>query len=258
MTAYQGGKGRIGKRIACVLRVIENDILDSSETDYIEPFCGMCGVLFNMAMGSRRRIVANDTNGDVIEMWKCIQKGWDPPKTCSRSEFDDLKKNDRYIPSAKRGFVGSISSYGNIFMGYYRLHLQPPHRDYIGEGRKRVLSISKYTDKVEFTHGSYENVCVSNSIVYCDPPYIKNKFKTAHFQGFDHVRFWDVMREWSHVAIVVVSERTAPSDFKCIWNIDVNFSINKQTLTKSSECLFVHDSLFDRLSLEAIDTIKHI
>lgn len=76
-----------------------------------------------------RNIIGNDANGDVIRMWTEIQNGWDPPRSCSREEFIDLKSNHRDIPNATRGFLGYISSYGNIFMGYYRSHLQPSHRD---------------------------------------------------------------------------------------------------------------------------------
>lgn len=258
MTAYQGGKGRLGKRISKIIKEIEID-LNITNSPYIEPFCGMCGVMYHMASSHPRRVlIANDANGDVVEMWKQIQGGWDPPISCSKDEFLHLKENNRDVPSARRGFLGSVSSYGNIFMGYYRLHLQPSHRDYIREGRTRILKIAENFGDVCFTHGSYEDIDVRGSLVYCDPPYIKNRFKTAHFQEFDHDKFWDVMREWSSESTVVISERTAPDDFRCIWSINRDFSINKQSLTKTVECLFTHESNYSRLSNETIENIKNM
>lgn len=254
MTAYQGGKGRLGKKISIIIKMIEND-LDITTRTYVEPFCGMCGVMFHVSMLDKdRKIIANDANGDVIKMWTELQNGWDPPESCSREEFNELKNNHRQIPNAKRGFLGSVSSYGNIFMGYYRLHLS--HRNYVGEGRKRILKISKFLENVEFTHGSYENVPINDSIVYCDPPYINNGFKTRYFQGFDHDHFWNIMRTWSLKEIVIISERTSPDDFKCIWKVNKHFSINKQTLTKSTECLFIHESIYNKISCETLDDIK--
>lgn len=259
MTAYQGGKGRLGKRISKIIRAIELEF-DIMDSPYIEPFCGMCGVMNHVATSSRpgRTLIANDANGDVVQMWKQIQGGWDPPSFCSKDEFSDLKKNNRGVPSARRGFLGSVSSYGNIFMGYYRLHLQPTHRDYIGEGRTRILKLADKLGSVRFTHGSYEDVDVRDTLVYCDPPYIKNGFKTAHFQEFDHEKFWNTVREWSSTATVIVSERVAPDDFKCVWSLDRNFSINKQSLTRTVECLFLHEGTYSRLSAETLENITNM
>lgn len=258
MTAYQGGKGRLGKKISEIIRLIEEDFSVSNST-YIEPFCGMCGVMFHVAArDGNREIIANDANGDVIQMWRQLQEGWDPPSSCSREEFSEMKHNDRDIPDACRGFLGSVSSYGNIFMGYYRLHLQPNHRNYVEEGRTRILNIVQHFKNSSFIHGPYENIDVRNAFVYCDPPYIKNGFKTNHFQGFDHVRFWGVMRKWSKISTVLISERTAPDDFKCVWSLDRHFSINKQSLTKSTECLFVHESIFLRLSKDVREKILNV
>ena len=256
MTAYQGGKGRLGKKIARVINFIEDD-LNYANSRYIEPFCGMCGVMYHMSLHHRdREIQGIDINGDIIEMWRETQRGWDPPESCSRQEFENLKRNNRETPSAVRGFLGSVSSYGNIFMGYYRLHLQPTHRNYVKEGKSRVLKLAKELQGVHFKQDSYENAVVDGAVVYCDPPYFLNGFKTDHFQQFDHQTFWETMRKWSSKSIVIVSERTAPEDFTCIWSLDVNFSINKTSLTKTKECLFLHSSTVSKMSTETLVRIQ--
>lgn len=47
------------------------------------------------------------------------------------------------------------------------------------------------------------------------------------------------MREWSKNNIVIVSEQTAPDDFKCIWEQNVNRTINAKNKKKATEKLFV-------------------
>lgn len=117
MTAYQGGKGRLGKRISKIIKAIELEF-NIVNSPYVEPFCGMCGVMYHIAspLATDRTLIANDANGDVVEMWKQIQQGWDPPMSRSKDEFSYLKNNNRNVPSAKRGFLGSVCSHGNIFI----------------------------------------------------------------------------------------------------------------------------------------------
>jgi hypothetical protein len=56
---------------------------------------------------------------------------------------------------------------------------------------------------------SANNVLVHN----CDPPYRET---TGYYHKFDSDEFWDVVRKWSAENIVVVSEYSAPEDFKCV------------------------------------------
>jgi len=246
MTAYQGGKLRLGKRISNVMNLIEDDI-GTRHLPYMEPFCGMCGVLRHISMSNPgRKLIATDLNHDVITMWKSLQDGWIPQDTCSREDFEELK--NQIHPSAEKGFIGSISCYGNVFMSFYRLHLQPSNRDYIGEAKKSLYRVFEDVKCADFSIGSYETSQFDGKVIYCDPPYKGNGFKTPLFKDFDHEEFWDRMRSWSLVSLVFISERVAPSDFICIWSHDFKASINKQSSTSICEKLFIHEIWYNTLS----------
>ena len=253
MTAYQGGKHTLGKKLAKIISMVEIDI-GLSHLPYVEPFCGMCGVLKNISkMYPSRVTYAYDLNFDVIEMWKSLQKGWKPPVECDRIQFEQLKK-DRHIPSAERGFLGTVACYSNIFMSYYR---EPVcgGRDYIGEASRSLMKV--YTDVKDctFSTNSYENVDVEGKVVYCDPPYMGNGFKTNFFQNFDHEKFWGVMRTWSEHCLVFISEATCPPDFKSIWSQNINVSINRKKRTTTNENLFVHISWYEKIGKNVLTTI---
>ena len=257
MTAYQGGKHRLGKKIANVISIVEKD-LGYHHLPYVEPFCGMCGVMKNIAsMYPKREIYGYDINEDIIEMWKSLQKGWIPPIDCDRKQFEQIK-NNREIPSARRGFLGTVACYSNVFMGGYRKSIHQGGRDYIGEAGRSLMKVYELVKNAIFKSSSYENVDVLNKVVYCDPPYMGNKFITPFFQNFDHDKFWEVMRMWSKNTLVFISESTCPLDFKSIWSRDVNVSINRKVRTNTNENIFVHESLFSKLSQESLDNISRM
>lgn len=62
------------------------------------------------------------------------------------------------------------------------------------------------------------------------------------------------MRKWSKNNIVIISERKAPKDFKEIWRSEIN--VNQNGIGKTHlECLFIHESLYEQLSNELLNTI---
>jgi hypothetical protein len=56
---------------------------------------------------------ASDANLDMIAMWKALQRGWEPPTTCSQKIWDRAKSSKG--PSAERGFYGAFCSFGGQF-----------------------------------------------------------------------------------------------------------------------------------------------
>ena len=247
MVGYQGGKGQLGKKLSIVISNMENN-LGLSHLPYVEPFCGMCGVMKNMYnINPHRKMYAYDINPDIIEMWKSAQNGWIPPTECDENQFKNLKTN-RHIPSAERGFLGSVACYGNIFMSYYRKPVDG-QKDYIGIGYRSLMKMYPVIKDCNFSNSSYENVDVTNKVVYCDPPYAGNKFKTEFFQTFDHDKFWEIMRIWSENSLVFISEAVSPPDFVSIWSKDISVSVNRQNRTSVNENLFVHESWYDKLNI---------
>jgi DNA adenine methylase len=246
MTSYQGGKKRIGKRIHAVISELERVLTGENSLPYFEPFVGMAGVLRHFAVEPKRKVTACDANIDLILMWQALQKGWTPPKKCTREYFEELKHSLTHSP--ERAFIGIVASFGaNFFVGY-RLHYDS--RDYLGQGYRALMEIQPDILRVRFLKArSYDRHSPKGKLIYCDPPYFNNKLTSAFFQKFDHEAFWETMREWSLENLVVVSESQAPRDFKCIWETQ---SYIKNTSTSNKyypDKLFIHKTWYEQLSI---------
>jgi len=235
MTYYQGGKKRLGKEISEKIIEIEKKYSDYN-LPYFEPFCGMLGVAVHIRHDNLdRNMYMNDYNPDIINMWKAIKKGWEPPKTVSKKKFNELKESKMSTP--ERGFVGFACSYnGNLFAGF-RTGI------FLKNSRKAVLEYGDYIKNFKFTNKSYTEFEPKNMLIYSDPPYKNNQLTyNKFFQNFDHDLFWKTMRKWSKNNIVIISEYTAPKDFKCIWKKQTNYTSgtsNKQNAERT-EKLFIY------------------
>ena len=214
MTSYQGGKKKIGKQIYKIILDIESKLSDTP-LPYIEPFCGMCGVLIHFAKDDNKLVQACDVNADIIEMWRALQTGWIPSTECSKEYYNKLKESKE--TSAERGFFGVVCSFGGqFFKGSYRTHTSK--HDFIKSGIKGVSEAASIMKNVEFLDSRcYTEFNLSGYLIYCDPPYVNNAISTSTFQNFDHAEFWETMRTWSKNNIVIISEKEAPDDFKCVW-----------------------------------------
>jgi DNA adenine methylase len=255
MTSYQGGKKRIGKRIYTVITELEQILTGENKLPYFEPFVGMAGVLRHFAQEPHRRVTACDSNIDLILMWQALQKGWNPPRKCSRAKYEELKRST--VHSAERAFIGCAASFGANFFGNYRLHYDD-QRDLLNEGRQALLDVRPKIERVRFLKArSYETHRPMGQLIYCDPPYLNNQLSSSYFQEFDHEHFWETMRTWSKRNIVVVSESEAPRDFKSIWSTESYITTQKQA-KRYVDQLFIHTSLYEKLSSSERQKLKTI
>jgi len=261
MTSYQGGKKKIGKQIYEQLLKVEKYFSDKSLT-YIEPFCGMCGVMVHFAKENGRKIEAYDSNKDLIEMWKSLQKdNWIPKNECSEEYYNELKNSPE--PSRERGFYGVVCSFGaQIFKGKFRTH--STQHNFITSGISGVCEAILHMKSVQFECSDYANLkhmSNGNYLIYCDPPYKNNKVSSLLFQNFDHEKFWNIMREWSKNNIVIISEKIAPDDFVSIWAKEYNVSYRHKengNIKKSyQEQLFIHKDLFEKILIKKAPIVKH-
>ncbi len=204
---YQGGKARLGRRIA---NIIEQH--RKPNQTYFEPFCGALGVL-QYVPGVR---MASDINIALINCFKALQTGWLPPiERISKKTFLELKATQD-VTDPLTAYAGIIYSYGGAwFTGYVDM----PERDDV---RKRTLLRKiQSCSNVSFLSSDYASYQPENHIIYCDPPY----FNTAGYKiannSFNHVQFWQVMRNWSKCNTVIISEYVAPPDFDCIAKFEI-------------------------------------
>lgn len=227
MTAYHGGKQRIGKEIAEVIYDTTRKIIEKYNfkiKGYCEPFCGMLGVYQHIPklIGQlNKKIVykAGDINKSVILMWKAAQRGWKPPtRRLSKREFEKLKYDGKY--SAIKGFVGHLYTYRGVFFDGYFKHSSSK----IYSSSKNVQNIAKNLKKLKFTSRNYDYFTnLKNYVIYCDPPY-KN-FNQRYYRGkeysnrlkFNNDKFWKWCKYMSKNNIVFISEYSAPKRLKKIW-----------------------------------------
>ena len=88
-------------------------------------------------------------------------------------------------------------------------------------------------DHIVFHHASYDLLDPEGGVIYCDPPYRGTlgygwvRYRAGTKETFDHDRFWDWVRKQSQKNIVYVSEYSAPDDFTCIYEKQINQWIDK-------------------------------
>lgn len=255
MTTYQGGKKRIGKKIYEVIDLVEEYFYGEEKLPYFEPFVGMGGVIRHFGKENDRKLYASDANIDLIIMWKALQRGWKPPLTCSKKRYDELKNSKRH--SADRAFIGIVASWGGIFFQNYRLHYNKD-KDFMGEGYRGLMDIKPDIKNVKFLEASsYEEWELDGFLIYCDPPYKGNNLGNSLFTEFDHDKFWNTMREWSKNNLVIISEWTAPKDFKKIWCVESR-STNTSNTIKYTDCLYIHESYYKDMDRNILKDIKDI
>lgn len=217
---YMGSKNKYAKELLPIL------LKDRKENQFfIEPFCGGCGILKNVT-GNR---IGNDVNKYLIAFIKALQNDWLPPIDISEELYKTIQQNKDQYPMELVGYVGFQLSYGAKWFGGYR-------RDSIG---KRNYSLEAYNNivkdisllkNIDFYNLTYNELIIpENSIIYCDPPY-KNTTKYTATNTFKHDLFWEWCRTMKNKGhIIYISEYEAPNDFECIWEKQVNNTLNKDT-----------------------------
>jgi site-specific DNA-adenine methylase len=259
MPVYQGGKARLGRRIHDVILLVEDGILyeDDEIPTYFEPFVGMGGVMRHFGKDDDRPLRASDISPDMIEMWRALQNGWTPPRSCSKEKYEQMKKA---LPSADRAFIGTVASWGGNWFDSYRLKYQPKGKDFMGEGYRSLMAMRSSMENVTFLDAqSYDKFNPQGMTIYADPPYKGNKLGNSNFRTFNHEKFWDVMRDWSRDNIVVISESSAPKDFKKIWSAKSTIAHSPgKTGKKYTDNLYLYETLYRLLDKDIRDDIRSV
>jgi DNA adenine methylase len=201
---YFGGKDRYGAEIAQVVK----SYCKQGQMIY-EPFCGGINVTQHF---NPREVIASDISKPLILCLQAMQEGWSPPDCVAELEYDQLKKQwQSGIDNALIGFVGYGCSWGAKWFGGYA---RDPNRNYCREAKNSLLHRVSLCKNVTFQHRHYRNVLPKDSVIYCDPPY--RDTTDYSFGDWCHNTFWHTVRKWSKTNKVIVSEYTAPSDFKIV------------------------------------------
>ena len=230
-----GSKSRIAKHILPI--ILKNR---KPGQYYVEPFVGGCNSI-DKVVGNR---IAGDVNEYLISMWKGLQSNKERVHEIPKSLYDTY----RSIYNANQpvdsdvlfmvGWIGWMASFNGRFFdgGYSGTH---GSRNYIDEQiRNTEKQIEKIRD-VEFHSCSYLDLPIpDDSIIYCDIPYKDTKQYSAS-RDFNYELFWDWCRKKSKEGhTVFVSEYSAPSDFKCVWSMEITNAMNTTKTYKPIEKLF--------------------
>ena len=233
---YMGSKARIAKYI---LPIILKDRKPNQY--YVEPFVGGANMI-DKVCGLR---IGADTNPYVILALQLIRDDVKSiPNVITEDMYRDMQKNKTL--DGLTGFTSFAMSFGGKFFGGYR-------RDKAGSNgclenmktqtrrsRQDAIRQSVRLKDVLFIHSSYDELEIpDNSIIYCDPPY---KNTTSYKDKFNHSKFWQWCRDMANKGHkVFISEYNAPYDFECLWEMEVNSSLTKDTGSKkATEKLFTY------------------
>ena len=235
---YLGGKSRLGKEIAFVINKIRNP-----GQPYWEPFCGSCWVTIHVH--NTGPMYASDGCFELIEMWKALQRGWQPPRVVTEEMYQAAKRGE-YGPELT-AFIGFGCSFGGKwFAGYARDHICKSRENGYGQETLSALQWKLgQLEPVRFFHADYRQVPPAyGCLIYADPPY--EGTTGYHSVGeFDSAEFWQTCRDWSQVGnIVLVSEYDAPDDFVCVREMPTNTEIRTADNGREprTERLFMHSS----------------
>ena len=200
---YLGGKSKTRKQISAFLESVRKP-----DQTYFEPFVGGAWVLQEMS-GKR---IASDGNKALIAMYKALQDGWIPPTFVSEEEYQKVRKaNNQNDPMTIFCGIG-CSFAGKLWGGYARSEVKTCYAQ--TSHNSLMKQLPKIKD-VQFIDGLFHEHNPDGMLVYCDPPY-EGTTQYGAFSGFDHTLFWEIMRKWAENNTVVISEYSAPDDFKCV------------------------------------------
>lgn len=209
---------------------------------YVEPFVGGANVI-DKVDGNR---IGADINPYVIAMLNALGGGWVPPKEITKPTYDKYRK--RYYQSDitdahLTGYIGINGSYnGRFYDGGYAGVTQIKGggvRNYPLEAFNNIMKQAPLLSGIVFECCSYTDLQIPDmSIIYCDPPYQNSKEYRAGSVLPDE--FWQWCRDkHSQGHQVFISEYSAPDDFICVWEKQVNSSLTKNTgAKKATEKLF--------------------
>lgn len=233
---YVGSKARLSKDITPIInKLIEDNNVDT----YIEPFVGGANMIEHIQCKNK---IGYDNNEYLIEMWKALQNGYEPPLEFTKEQYIEVKNNIDKYPKEYIGIVGFCATYN---AGWFRrwggsaITKYGKVRNYYNEAIRNIQKQLPNIMDVEFIYNDFKEINPVNSLIYCDPPYENSSYE-MYKDKFNHTEFWDKVREWSKDNIVLVSEYNAPNDFKCIYEKELTTGFDNKQRKKDTEKLFIY------------------
>jgi len=239
-----GSKARIAKHLLPII------LKDRKEGQwYVEPFVGGANMI-DKVEGNR---IGADSNEYVIDALCCIRDFKTPSSNTDFTEQDYKDAANHYRKGLE---ITPVECYALIAFSFSSKWIggwcrgknsKGEYRDYVHEQHKASEKQKPLIQGVEFIASSYSDLKIpNNSIIYCDPPYAGT---TKYKDDFNHEEFWEWCREKVKEGHqVFISEYTAPDDFVCVWQQELNVLVAKSAKSgkekNAIEKLFVHESQY--------------
>lgn len=228
---YMGSKARIAKYL---LPIILKDRKDGQW--YVEPFVGGANMI-DKVEGNR---IGADFNKYLIALLKHCADGLSEslPDKISEEEYIDIKNNKDNYPDFIVAHCAFNATFGaKWFGGYARPRKATGYDRDVICGKNSLIKQMPMLEGVKFKNSSYADLEIpDNSIIYCDPPYANT---TKYKDDFNHDKFWQWCRDMSDKGHqVFISEYSAPDDFECLWQKEIQSGLNTNTTKKGVEKLF--------------------
>lgn len=231
---YMGSKRKIASKILPI-------ILKNRQTGqfYVEPFVGG-GNIFDKVENPR---IGGDVDIYTIAALRLIRDNPTSLPSCPKMTPDEVYENymsfkeySTKYPFGLAGYYAYALSYGGKFFGGWRRD-SIGKRNYINEAYRNAQVQSPRLHGSILIHGPYDYLYTpKNAIIYCDPPYCNTTAYNSNDNKFDCDRFWKwCIKKKNQGHNIFISEYAAPEDFTCVWEEQVNNSLNN---TKAIEKLF--------------------
>lgn len=231
---YLGSKARIAKFI---LPIMLEEARVNNITTWVEPFIGGANLIDKVPNYFTR--IGIDSNPHAIAALIGIRDYLEElPENVSEELYQSLRGTK---PDPITSLIRFGASFGGKFeAGFARSFTNKGvPRNHWDEARRNAIKQSPLIQGVKLICDSYENYShLENCLIFNDPPYFgTTSYKTA---PFDHKKFFNWCRLMAKNNTVFVSEYSAPDDFQCVWQgeIQTNFSSTRTCAAQVMEKLF--------------------
>ncbi len=267
---YMGSKSRIAKYI---VPIIQGYIDKYGYRTYYEPFVGGANIIDKIKCDKK---IGGDINRYLIALLIRSRNSLPLIDKVSKDLYDQARSSFNNGDTSafedwEIGCIGFLASYNGRFFdggfakaGYEKTKSGKRYRDYYQEAKNNLINQMNSGISIQstmFVAKDFKDWKPENALIYCDPPYANTKQYGIN-REFNHYDFWNIARKWSteNNNKVIVSEQTAPNDFKCIWEQEVSRSIKACDKSTAVERLFIYSKpkrfIFRRVTTKEHRNIK--
>ena len=209
---YLGGKSRIAKQIAAVI-----DRERRPGQPVWDAFCG--GLSTAVALSVKGPVWCSDANAALINLYRAVKAGWDPPTEVSKETYRAAK----FLPDTDplKAFCGFGCAFAGKWFGGFAAS---GARNYAAQARAALLRDVPRVAAFAHADALRQSIDVDVAAVYADPPYAGTTGYAA-VEALDRAAFEAAVCTWAQRVQVFVSEYSFPHGV-CVWEGEQTTTVN--------------------------------